>query len=144
MFGMSDPRNVAHAKKVTQEKVHHPGSSSSGKAKKDRKKAAAQDDTAERVQLVLARRPEFKLHAIRESPDTLLTPMYDIHPHVVVSEGGVIVVALASVVIGWYARCRILARAPGHSDYAPWLLVGSAAVMLAERQETAAPALFWV
>jgi hypothetical protein len=38
---MSDPRNVAHAKKVTQEKVHHPESSSSAKPRKDRKKGDA-------------------------------------------------------------------------------------------------------
>ena len=44
---MSDPRNVAHAKKVTQEKVHHPESSSSAKPKKDRKKAPAQNNAAE-------------------------------------------------------------------------------------------------
>ena len=44
---MSDPRNVAHAKKVTQEKVHHPESGSRARPKKDRKKAAAQNDAAE-------------------------------------------------------------------------------------------------
>jgi len=42
---MSDPRNVAHDKKVTQEKEHHGDSSGSAKAKKGRgkKKAAAPD-----------------------------------------------------------------------------------------------------
>jgi len=44
---MSDPRNVAHAKKVTQEKVHHPESGSRPRPKKDRKTAAAQNDAAE-------------------------------------------------------------------------------------------------
>jgi len=42
---MSDPRNVAHDKKVTQEKEHHADSSGSAKAKKGRgkKKTAAPD-----------------------------------------------------------------------------------------------------
>lgn len=44
---MSDPRNVAHAKKVTQEKVHHPDSGSGPKPKKERKKAAVQNDAVE-------------------------------------------------------------------------------------------------
>ena len=44
---MSDPRNVAHAKKVTQEKVHHPESSSSAKPRKDRKRATGPNDAAE-------------------------------------------------------------------------------------------------
>ena len=43
---MSDPRNVAHAKKVTQEKVHHPESGSGARPRKDRKKAATQNDAA--------------------------------------------------------------------------------------------------
>lgn len=42
---MSDPRNVAHDKKVTQEKAHHPESRSDSKAKKGRgKKRAAVSD----------------------------------------------------------------------------------------------------
>jgi hypothetical protein len=40
---MSDPRNAAHDKKVTQEKEHHPESASGAKPKKTRKKAAALD-----------------------------------------------------------------------------------------------------
>ena len=48
---MSDPRNVAHNKKVTQEKAHHPESRLDSKAKKGRgKKRAAvsdQNDAAE-------------------------------------------------------------------------------------------------
>lgn len=42
---MSDPRNVAHDKKVTQEKAHHPESRSDSKPKKGRgkKKAAVSD-----------------------------------------------------------------------------------------------------
>ncbi len=43
---MSDPRNVAHAKKVTQEKVHHPESGSGAKPRKNRKKTATQNDAA--------------------------------------------------------------------------------------------------
>ena len=43
---MSDPRNVAHAKRVTQEKVHHPESGSGAKPRKDRKKGATQSDAA--------------------------------------------------------------------------------------------------
>ena len=44
---MSDPRNVAHDKKVTQEKEHHADSSGGAKAKKGRgkKKTAAPDQT---------------------------------------------------------------------------------------------------
>ena len=34
MVGMSDPRNVAHAKKITQEKHHHQGKGKPGKEKK--------------------------------------------------------------------------------------------------------------
>ena len=34
MVGMSDPRNVAHAKKVTQEKHHHQAKAKPGKEKK--------------------------------------------------------------------------------------------------------------
>jgi hypothetical protein len=34
LVGMSDPRNVAHAKKVTQEKHHHQGKAKPGKEKK--------------------------------------------------------------------------------------------------------------
>jgi hypothetical protein len=43
--GMSDPRNVAHDKKVTQEKEHHPESHSDSKPRKGRgkKKAAVSD-----------------------------------------------------------------------------------------------------
>jgi hypothetical protein len=41
---MSDPRNVAHAKKVTQEKVHHPESGSGARPRKNRKKTATQND----------------------------------------------------------------------------------------------------
>jgi hypothetical protein len=41
---MSDPRNAAHDKKVTQEKEHHPGSASGATPKKSRKKAAAAPD----------------------------------------------------------------------------------------------------
>jgi hypothetical protein len=41
---MSDPRNAAHDKKVTQEKEHHPESASGPKPKKTRKKAAAAPD----------------------------------------------------------------------------------------------------
>jgi len=41
---MSDPRNIAHDKKVTQEKEHHPESGSDAKPKKARKKAAAAAD----------------------------------------------------------------------------------------------------
>ena len=43
---MSDPRNVAHAKKVTQEKVHRPESGSHARPRKDRKKATTQNDAA--------------------------------------------------------------------------------------------------
>jgi len=43
---MSDPRNVAHAKKVTQEKVHHPESGSGAGPRKDRQKSATQNDAA--------------------------------------------------------------------------------------------------
>ena len=43
-----------------------------------------QDETAERVRHILARRPEFRLFLIRETPDLLLAPTYDIHPRVVV------------------------------------------------------------
>lgn len=47
---MSDPRNIAHDKKVTQEKEHHPESASGAKSKKGRGKkrtdAAGQNDVA--------------------------------------------------------------------------------------------------
>ena len=42
---MSDPRNVAHAKKVKQEKAHHENAPGAG-AKAKRKKRAAPDDGA--------------------------------------------------------------------------------------------------
>ena len=38
---MSDPRNVAHAKKVKQEKEHHPAAADSGAKPKKKRKAAA-------------------------------------------------------------------------------------------------------
>jgi hypothetical protein len=47
---MSDPRNVAHDKKVTQEKEHHPESGSGAKPKKNRKKEAAAADQNEPAQ----------------------------------------------------------------------------------------------
>jgi len=63
--------------------------------------------------------------------------------YVAASEGGIVLVALAGAVIGRYARRRILTpRAPGGSDYAPWLLVGSAAVLLATLKEGTAGPVF--
>ncbi len=63
--------------------------------------------------------------------------------YVAASEGGIVLVALAGAVIGRYARRRILTpRAPGGSGYAPWLLVGSAAVLLATLKEGTAGPVF--
>jgi len=63
--------------------------------------------------------------------------------YVAASEGGVVLVALAGAVIGRYAHRRILTpRTPGGSDYAPWLLVGSAAVLLATLKEGTAGPVF--
>ena len=45
LVGMSDPRNVAHAKKVTQEKHHHQGKGKPGKEKKS--PSAAQNQAVE-------------------------------------------------------------------------------------------------
>jgi hypothetical protein len=48
---MSDPRNVAHDKKVTQEKEHHPESGSAAKPKKGRgKKSVAASDQNDAVE----------------------------------------------------------------------------------------------
>ena len=41
---MSDPRNVAHAKKVQQEKAHHEPASAAGAKRKKARKAAAGDE----------------------------------------------------------------------------------------------------
>ncbi len=63
--------------------------------------------------------------------------------YVAASEGGVVLVALAGAVIGRYAHHRILApAASGRSDYAPWLFVGSAAVLLATLKEGTAGPVF--
>jgi len=42
---MSDPRNVAHDKKVTQEKQHHPETAGGGKKGRGKKRAAAPDQS---------------------------------------------------------------------------------------------------
>jgi hypothetical protein len=51
---MSDPRNVAHDKKVMQEKEHHAGSGSGAKPKKARKKAAAAGDQGDKAESAAA------------------------------------------------------------------------------------------
>jgi hypothetical protein len=52
---MSDPRNVAHDKKVTQEKEHHPDSGQGAKPKKERgKKRAAAPDQNETLESTAA------------------------------------------------------------------------------------------
>jgi len=63
--------------------------------------------------------------------------------YVAASEGGIVLVALAGAAIGQYARRRILTpAASARSDYAPWLLVGSAAVLLATLKEGTAGPVF--
>jgi len=63
--------------------------------------------------------------------------------YVAASEGGVVLVALAGAAIGRYAHRRILSpAASARSDYASWLLVGSAAVLLATLKEGTAGPVF--
>jgi len=63
--------------------------------------------------------------------------------YVAASEGGVVLVALAGAVIGRYVHCRGGEwAAGGRADYAPWLLVGSAAVLLATLKEGTAGPVF--
>jgi hypothetical protein len=72
---MSDPRNVAHNKKVKQEKEHHqPASGASAKPKKERgKKAAAAVDgngDLEKSAAVLSKLKEMEFHS-RANIETL-------------------------------------------------------------------------
>jgi len=63
--------------------------------------------------------------------------------YVAASEGGVVLVALVGAVSGRYAYRRGGERAVGRrADYAPWMLVGSAAVLLATFKEGTAGPVF--
>ena len=79
----------------------------------------AQEQSSERIQQALARRPEFILNLIRESPELLLAPTYDIHPEVVII--GPLVATLQK--IRWITRLRavlpavgIIAMVPHHDE----------------------------
>ena len=69
----------------------------------------AREQSAERIQQALARRPDFILNLIRESPDLLLAPAYDIHPEVVII--GPLVSTLQK--IRWITRLRAVLPAVG-------------------------------
>ena len=69
----------------------------------------AQEPSAERIQQSLARRPDFRLIPMRESPDLLLAPAYDIHPEVVII--GPLVPTIQK--IRWITRLRAVLPAVG-------------------------------